>query len=86
MILVTPIGLVGAALVLRGDEPALSHDRGEALGEARGESIVHVRILESSFVVERSCWKAIECTRPPQPSTSLAPTMRSALQSPPFTR
>src|SRR3954464_8893221 len=39
----------------------------------------------TNAVVEWSCSKGIDSTRPPRASTSAAPTMRSIGQSPPFT-
>src|SRR5262249_17261943 len=39
----------------------------------------------TSAVVERSCSKGIEITRPPRASTPAAPAMRSTGQSPPLT-
>ena len=43
------------------------------------------RIRRRVSVVERSKRKGMECTDPPQPRTSGAPTMRSTGQSPPLT-
>src|SRR5260221_1022803 len=70
-----------------GDE----HDQPVLLGVVLDFKLVqlHVPILPlmrcTSAVVERSCSKGIESTRPPRASTPGAPAMRSTGQSPPFT-
>ena len=76
MVLPAPIVLERLAVAIGEDEPALAHDRAERGAEAAGErAIVHVRILASKRVVERSCRNGIACTLPPQPETSRAPTI-----------
>src|SRR3954447_21900907 len=45
-----------------------------------------LRIRESKAVVEFWNWKAMDLTSPPQACTSVAPTIFSIGQSPPFTR